>query len=71
MPHDKGTTKIGFVNTNGQVVIRATGKTGSDHLQQIYQLGCSRCGFVYGANGSDIYERKCPGCQNGEPGLVR
>ena len=31
----KGTTVIGFVNKNGQVVIRNTGKPGTDHLQNI------------------------------------
>jgi hypothetical protein len=64
-----GTTNPGFVNRNGQVVIRNTGNPGSDHLQSIYQLACSRCGHVYGANGSDIHIRRCPNCQDGKPGL--
>jgi hypothetical protein len=34
-----------------------------------YGLGCSRCGEVYGANGSDIHLRKYPSCQGGSPGL--
>ena len=63
------TTTPGFVNKNGQVVIYNTGLGGTDHLQKIYKLGCSRCGHVYGANGSDIFERKCPACQDGEPGF--
>lgn len=67
---EKGTTTIGFVNRNGQVVVRNTGKPGTDYLQNIYQLACSRCGFSYGANGSDIQDRKCPGCQAEEPELV-
>lgn len=66
---DKKTTETGFVNRNGQIVIRNTGKPGTDHQQCIYQLGCSKCGNVYGANGSDIHERKCPKCGGGEPGL--
>ncbi len=32
----KGTTKTGFVNKNGQVVVRAKGRPGTDHLQQTY-----------------------------------
>jgi hypothetical protein len=39
-------------------------------------LGCkvcdprfTRCGHVYGANGSDIWLRKCPYCQGGAEGL--
>jgi hypothetical protein len=63
------TTEPGYVNPNGQVTVRNTGKPGTDHLQYIYQLACSRCGHVYGANGSDIHERKCPSCQSGAPGL--
>jgi hypothetical protein len=68
-PSLKGTTKIGFVSKRGQVVIRGTGLPGTDHGQKIYQLGCSKCGNVYGANGSDIYDHKCPKCQGGHEGL--
>jgi hypothetical protein len=66
----KGTTEIGFVNPRGQAVVRATGQSGTDHLQYIYVLSCSHCGHEYGANGSDIHSRKCPACQNGNPGLA-
>ncbi len=69
MDAGKGNTEIGFVSRNRQVVIRNTGKPGNDPFRYIYQLGCSRCGFVYGAYGSDIHERKCPSCGGGEPGL--
>jgi Zn finger protein HypA/HybF involved in hydrogenase expression len=63
------TTQPGYVNRNGQVVIRNTGIPGTDHLQTVYQLGCSNCGHVYGANGTDIHLRRCPKCQSGAPGL--
>ncbi|MGA3162064.1 MAG: hypothetical protein ABSC77_12680 [Terracidiphilus sp.] len=63
------TTSIGYVNRNGQVVVRNTGLLGTDHGQSVYQLGCSLCGHVYGANGSDIHLRKCPEHQGGAPGL--
>ena len=66
---DKKTTETGFVNQHDQVVIRDTGKPGSDHLQRIYQLCCGHCGHSYGANGSDIWERKCPRCGGGRSGL--
>jgi PHP family Zn ribbon phosphoesterase len=62
-------TKPGFVNRNGQVVIRNTGAPGNDHGQKVYQIGCSKCGEVYGANGTDIFERKCPKCGSGMPGF--
>ena len=50
--------------------IRATGLPGNDHLQYIYVLRCERCGNEYGSNGSDIFQRKCPSCQGGMPGLL-
>jgi len=63
------TTKPGYENRNGQIVVRPTGLPGTDHCQYIYVLRCSRCGHEYGANGSDIHLRKCPKCQAGRPGL--
>ena len=66
---DRGTTRIGFVNRNGQVNERATDLSGNDHLQKIYVLRCEHCGHPYGANGSDIFQRKCPNCQDGALGL--
>jgi PHP family Zn ribbon phosphoesterase len=63
------TTQPGYVNRNGQVVIRNTGLPGTDHGQTVYQLGCSRCGHVYGSNGTDNFQHKCPKCQDGASGL--
>jgi len=63
------TTDVGYENRNGQVVMRPTGLQGTDHLQYIYVLRCAKCGEEYGANGSDIHDRKCPNCQGGRPGL--
>jgi hypothetical protein len=62
-------TRLGYVNPRGQVVIRNTGLAGTDHGQTVYQLGCSTCGHVYGANGSDIHLRRCPLHDRGAPGL--
>ncbi len=64
------TTRRGYVNRNGQVVIRNTGLPGTDHAQLVYQLACSICGHVYGANGSDIHLRRCPLHDRGAPGLA-
>ena len=64
------TTEIGFTNRNGQVVIRSTGQPGTDHMQYVYVLRCGNCGAEYGANGSDIFQRRCPKCQRGAPGLA-
>ncbi|MGA7341090.1 MAG: hypothetical protein WBE72_17570 [Terracidiphilus sp.] len=63
------TTVTGYVNHKGQVVIRNTGLRGTDHGQTVYQLGCSICGHVYGANGADIHLRRCPMHDRGRPGL--
>ena len=63
------TTRIGYVNRNRQRVVRATNVAGTDHLQLIYVLRCEECGHEYGANGSDIFQRRCPQHQKGRPGL--
>ncbi len=63
------TTAPGYKNRNGQVVERATGLSGNDHRQYIYVLCCGMCGHKYGANGSDIFQRRCPTCGGGRPGL--
>ncbi len=65
----KGTTDPGYENPKGQIVVRNTGQPGTDHNQFVYGLRCKYCGHVYGANGSDIHERKCPACQGGRPGI--
>lgn len=64
------TTCTGYVNRNGQVVVRNTRTPGTDKNQYVYQLGCSHCGHIYGANGSDIHLRLCPSCQGGAAGLA-
>ncbi|GAD55830.1 hypothetical protein [Limimaricola cinnabarinus] len=63
------TTRPGFVNRNEQEVLRKTDLHGNDHNQLVYILRCQRCGECYGANGSDIFQRRCPACGAGRPGL--
>jgi hypothetical protein len=63
------TTVVGYVNRNQQTVIKPTGLRGTDHGQSIYVLRCEHCGLEYGSNGSDNFQRKCPQCQGGAPGL--
>ena len=63
------TTRPGYINENGQITIRNTGLPGNHQNQKVYQIGCSRCGLNYGANGCDIFERKCPRCGDGEDGI--
>ncbi len=66
---DAKTTLPGYSNRNGQTVIRRTDTPGNDHNQVVYELECGDCGERYGANGSDIWQRKCPKCGGGRPGL--
>ena len=66
---DRGTTKIGYKNRNKQVVVEATDFPGNDYLQKVYVLRCDHCSDEYGANGSDIWQRRCPRCQGGASGL--
>ena len=63
------TTEIGYVNRNGQEVLAATGLAGNDHGQYVYILSCQICGHRYGANGSDIFQRRCPAHDRGATGL--
>lgn len=65
------TTQIGYVNRNNQKNIGTRGVKGTDHGQSSYKLECleNSCGHEYGANGTDIFQRKCPRCQGGNEGI--
>ena len=63
------TTTPGYKNGNGQVVVRDTGFASESFKgQRVYHLLCSHCAFAYGANGTDVAKRLCPGCQGGVKG---
>jgi len=65
------TTKIGYVNHNNQRCSGHRGMEGTDHGQYAYRMECleAQCGSVYGANGTDVFQRKCPSCQGGSAGI--
>lgn len=65
------TTTIGYINRNKQRVLGTRGKSGTDHTAKAYKLEYlnSKCGHLYGANGTDVFLRKCPECQDGRPGI--
>lgn len=71
MSGDTDTTKIGFVNRNNQRCDGHRGVEGTDHGQFAYRMEClePNCGYVYGANGTDVFQRKCPKCQKGKDGI--
>ena len=70
MKETRGTTKPGYRNRNGQVVVSRTELPGTDNNQYVYLMRCTHCDHEYGANGSDIFQRKCPRHQGGRPGLA-
>ena len=73
-----GTSKRqpGDINRNSQRLIAKTSEPGNDNNQYVWVVECTRtdphgeiCGHHYGVNGSDFFQRKCPLCQGGRPGL--
>lgn len=65
------TTQIGYVNRNNQRCGGHRGVVGTDHGALAYRMECLNpaCRHEYGANGTDVFQRKCPRCQAGEPGI--
>jgi hypothetical protein len=66
------TTAIGYLNRNKQKCCGHRYIAGTDHGQVAYRMECMQpgCGHIYGANGTDVFQRKCPNCQNGAPGIT-
>jgi len=58
-----GTTEKGYINKNKQRNNGRTNIPGTDFGQWFYEMECLDCGHKYHANGSNIYEKKCPNCQ--------
>ena len=58
-------TDIGYVNKNNQRNNGITPHEGTDNNQYFYEMECLNCGHKYYANGTDIWQRKCPACQGG------
>ena len=58
-------TEIGYTNKNNQKNNGRTDDRGTDHGQWFYSIECLNCGHHYFANGTDIWQRKCPKCQGG------
>ena len=61
--------KPGERNRNRQQLLRITDARGTDHHSRVWILKCGACGHIYGCNNTDAFERKCPVCQRGKPGL--
>ncbi len=69
----KGTIEPGYINRNNQVVIWNTGKRGTSGEKGkedfVHKMACLGCGYVYGSNGGDCWERICPR-NGGESGIL-
>jgi len=59
-------TNINFVNRNGQRVIDVTQLPGNDSKLRIYILRCGHCLNEYAVNASEVWEKQCPACQQGD-----
>lgn len=62
--------KPGNLNRNRQLLVAQTAWQGSDERQVLWIVQCMPCGHMYGADSADFFQRKCPACQGGPPGLV-
>ena len=63
------TTQMGHINKHNQKCLGHRNVKGTDNLQRAYKTKCLDCEDEYGSNGSDLFERKCPSCQDGAPGI--
>lgn len=59
----------GDINKNSQQLLRLTDEPGTDHNSRIWILKCRLCANIYGCNSTDGWQRKCPRCGDGAPGL--
>lgn len=66
---DTENLKWGQPNKNRQICCGTRGVKGTDHGQVSYRMTCGDCWNQYGSNGSDVFQRKCPDCQDGKPGI--
>ena len=69
-------SKPGDINRNDQVLLLKSGRPGNDNNQYIWVVMCVRrdaagvlCGYQYGSNGTDFFQRKCPKCMDGQDTL--
>ena len=59
--------KVGKINDNYQICLGTRNEKSTNKTEQdVFAMFCLCCGHLYGANGCDVWERKCPECQEGE-----
>lgn len=72
MAPEATTTRPGYQNPHRQKVLRKVNWVdGGMAGQSVYVLRCQRagCGYEYGEEGIRVHQRRCPRCDNGQPGL--
>jgi hypothetical protein len=57
------TTRVGFRNPLGQVVVRKTDDYGGRPFQRLYELQCEECHHRYRRSGFEVHATGCPRCQ--------
>jgi hypothetical protein len=69
-------SELGELSRNSQKLLDKTERAGTDFNSRMWIVRCMRpsgdgtCDHVYGVDGTDFFQRKCPKCQGGEPGLT-
>ena len=58
------TTDTGYINKNNQKNLGYKGISETHISAKSYEMECLDCGHRYPANGCDVWERKCPNCQD-------
>jgi NAD-dependent SIR2 family protein deacetylase len=59
---------VGEMNRNGQILLEKTNVRSTTHsYAKIWVMRCTQCENVYGSNGCDAHERKCPKCNKNVP----
>jgi len=59
----------GDVNRNNQQLLRLSTQPGTDYNARVWVLQSLMCSYIYGSNSTDAWQRRCPKCQDGRPGL--
>ncbi|MBZ0111816.1 MAG: hypothetical protein K8J08_05105, partial [Thermoanaerobaculia bacterium] len=63
------TTRSGYINRNQQRCLGTHGQPGNHPNQIAYKMECLVCGHIYGANGADVFLRRCPHHDSGALGI--
>lgn len=60
---------VGDINRNGQRLVMKTTEKGTSGRAYLWLMHCNACSHEYYANSTEAFQRKCPNCQKGRPGI--